>query len=133
MMIRSIKSTLAFAATLALALPAIAAAQGSSFTVDEAMAARGKTLWSKNGCAGCHGIGKKLAGPDLAGVYDRRSMEWLRRWLTDTKQMLETDSIAKALLAESKGAKMPQFRLTEADADALVHYIAQESAKRAGK
>ena len=124
-------TTLALAATFAIGLPATAAAQDSPFAVDEALATRGKAVWSKNGCAGCHGFGKKMAGPDLAGVHERRSLDWLRRWLQDTKAMLESDSIARALLAQAKGAKMPQFKLTEPDVDALVHYMAQETAKRA--
>jgi len=107
--------TLALAAALALGLPVAVVAQGSGFTVDEALATRGKTVWAQRGCAGCHGFGKRGAGPDLAGVEQRRSTEWLQRWLKDTKQMLESDSIAQALLAESKGVKMPQFKLPDPD------------------
>lgn len=125
--------TLALAATLALGLPVAAAAQGSGFTVDEALATRGKAVWTKSGCVGCHAFGKRGAGPDLAGVEHRRSTEWLQRWLKDTKQMLESDSVAQALLAESKGVKMPQFKLTDPEIDALIHYMARESGKRAGK
>lgn len=128
---RLTKSALALAAAFAVGPPVTAVAQEGAFAVDEALATRGKAIWSKNGCAGCHGFGKKMAGPDLAGVHERRSPEWLRRWLKDTKAMLESDSLARVLLAESKGAKMPQFKLTDPDVDALVHYMAQETAKRA--
>lgn len=126
---KRLNRTLAIAAAIVLSLPVVAAAQGSSFTVDEALANKGKTVWTKIGCQGCHGFGRTGAGPDLAGVESRRSTEWLHQWLKDTKQMLETDSIAKALLAESKGVKMPQFKLTDADIDGLIHYMAREGAK----
>jgi mono/diheme cytochrome c family protein len=120
--------TLAIAAAFALSLPVAAAAQG--FTVDPAMAQAGKKIFMNKGCGGCHQIGKNSkTSPDLGGVQDRRSLEWLRRWLMDTKAMLETDSTAKALMAQFKGARMPQQKISENEADQLVHYIAQESAK----
>lgn len=122
--------TLALAATLAVGLPAAAAAQGSSITVDEALASRGKTVWTQRGCAGCHSFGKRGAGPDLVGVDHRRSKEWLQRWLKETTQMLETDSVAQALVVEYKGVKMPQFKLPDADIEALIHYMARESGKK---
>ena len=121
--------TLALAGALALSLPALAAAQGGGFTVDPALATAGKKVYLSKGCGGCHQIGRASSSPDLANVQDRRSMEWLRKWLMDTKNMLETDSLAKALLAEYKGMRMPQQRISEQEADALVHYIAQASAK----
>src|SRR5258706_12866471 len=82
-------------ALLLLCAPGRAFGQGN----DDAVVKRGKSLWANKGCAGCHGIGKKLAGPDLAGVEQRRSREWLTRWLTDTEGMLGSDSTAQALLA----------------------------------
>ena len=121
--------SLALAGALALSLPALAAAQGGGFTVDPAQAAAGKKIYMNKGCGGCHQIGRASSSPDLAGVQDRRSMEWLTKWLTDTKNMLETDSTAKALLAEYKGMRMPQQRISAAEAEQVVHYIAQESAK----
>ena len=122
--------TLALAATLAFGVPVAVAAQGSSFTVDETQASKGKSLWTARGCTGCHSFGKRGAGPDLVGVEQRRSLEWLQHWLKDTKGMLESDSAAKALLEEYKGVKMPQFKLTDAEIDALIHYMAKESAKK---
>jgi peptidyl-dipeptidase A len=104
----------------------------SAFGFDPAAAARGKTLWTKNGCGGCHGIGRKVAAPDLANVAARRTNAWLHEWLKNTTQMLANDSIGRRLLAEANGVKMPQFKLTDADIDALLQYIAQESRKLGG-
>jgi cytochrome c2 len=109
----------------------IASAQGVA--VDANQAKRGKTLWQNRGCAACHTIGKgKVAGPDLLGVTSRRDTAWLRRWLKNTDEMLASDSIAQALLAESNGVKMPNLKLTDADVTALIHYLAQESEKKKG-
>lgn len=123
------KATLALIASVALGLPA-AAAQGGGFTVDPALATKGMALWKKHGCVACHGFGRVLAGPDLAGVHERRSHEWIQQWMKNTTAMLQSDSTAMALLAAAKGVKMPQFKITEADVDALIHYMAQETMKR---
>jgi hypothetical protein len=37
--------------------------------------------------------------------------------------MLGTDSTAMAMLAEYRGQKMPQYKLSEKDVDALLAYI----------
>ena len=125
-MTRSLKFILPAIVAFALALPASAAAQGA-FTVDKGLAKKGKKLWQNRGCSGCHKIGGKQAGPDLNGLIERRDMDWLRRWLKETDKMLETDSLAQAMLAEYNNVKMPNLRLSDADVDALLHYIASES------
>lgn len=131
-MTRMSKLTLAAAAAVALSLPSVAAAQGGAFTVDPNLAKRGRTVYMNKGCGGCHAIGKVNAAPDLAGVYERRSPEWLHRWLKSTTEMLQTDSAAMAMLAQYKNIKMPDMKLADADIDALIHYIAQETQKKRG-
>ncbi|MDP3911136.1 MAG: cytochrome c [Gemmatimonadales bacterium] len=97
---------------------------------DAAMAKRGQSLFSNRGCVGCHSIGQgKRAGPDLAGVTERRDLDWLRRFVQNPTPMFETDSVAKALLAEYNNTRMPNMRLKGDDVEALIHYIARESHK----
>ena len=92
---------------------------------------RGKTLFTNRGCTACHTIGKgKSSGPDLLGVTERRTPEWLKQWIKAPESMLGSDSIANALLAEYKGVKMPNLHLSDADVDALISYLAQESQKK---
>jgi cytochrome c2 len=105
-------------------------AQKSSFSVDEAQAKKGKSLWMSRGCASCHSIGKgRMAGPDVAGVTERRETEWLQKWLMNTTEMLASDPIAQELLKEAKGVKMPNLKLSQVEADALIHFMAAETAK----
>ena len=100
--------------------------------VDAAAAKRGESLFQGRGCIGCHSIGKgKRLGPDLAGVTERRDRDWLRRWLTNPTPMFETDSTAKALLAQYNNTKMPNLRLKDDEIEALLQYIQQESTKAA--
>jgi cytochrome c2 len=108
-------------------------AQAQGVTVDANLAKKGKNVFVNRGCSTCHSIGKGvLAGPDLAGLTQRREMDWIKRWLKNTTEMLASDSIAQAMLAEAKGVKMPQVKLSDAEIDQLIHYIAQESAKVRG-
>jgi protein SCO1/2 len=101
-----------------------------AFQVDPALAKRGQSVFRNRGCEACHTIGKgKQAGPDLAGVLSRRSADWVRRWLKNTTEMINTDSTAQALVTEYKGLKMPSLRLTDQDIENVMHYMAQESAK----
>jgi len=72
------------------------------------------------------------AGPDLLGVVERRDQTWLKSWLKDPTPMLQNDSLAMALLAAAKGVKMPNMKLSERDIDAVMHYMAQETAKKQG-
>jgi len=105
----------------------------ASSAVDVEKAKAGAAVWTQRACAACHTIGKgKALGPDLAGVLERRERAWLVRWLKEPDVMLNTDSTAMALLAESNGIKMPNLGLTDAEIEALLHYLAQESA-RVGK
>ena len=90
----------------------------------------GKSLFGSRGCAACHAFGKKMAGPDLAGVTGRRSHDWLVKWLTQTDVMLSSDSTAKALLQEFKGIKMPKQNLSAEDANALIAYLDAEGNKK---
>lgn len=125
--------SLMFTAALTLAFPAALAAQeAAGLTPDPAQAKKGQSLWNSRGCTGCHSIGHgKRSGPDLAGVLERRELGWLRRWLKNPTQMLETDSVAQALLAQYNNTKMPNLRLSDADIESLLQFIASESAKHA--
>lgn len=100
---------------------------------NDAMMKRGKMLWANRGCGSCHGIGKKMAGPDLAGVEQRRSKEWLSKWLKDTDVMLASDSTAQAMLAEWRGIRMPKQNMSDQDVDAILAYLRAEEAKMKGK
>ena len=88
------------------------------------MAKRGKKLFVDKGCNTCHTIGKgKLAGPDLAGVTQRRTTDWLKRWLKDPTALIGSDSIADAMVVEYASVKMPNMKLGDSDIAALLAYI----------
>ena len=95
----------------------------------DAMLDRGKMLYFNRGCRTCHGVGKKMIAPDLAGLEQRRSKEWIYRWLKETSAMIASDSTAQQLVAEWNGAHMPQQRLSDQDIDAMLAYLRSEPEK----
>jgi mono/diheme cytochrome c family protein len=107
---------------------------GSQVAVDEALAKRGQAVFRSKGCNACHTMGqRKSTGPDLVGATERRDLDWLTRFLTDPGPMLDSDPVAQELLKEFRGQRMPNMRLNEQEVQAVIHYIAQETARRGGK
>ena len=130
-MIRKAGLVMMAAAAVLVAKPAqaqeVKASGSEQFPVDAALAKVGKSKWSSKGCSACHTIGKgKMAGPDLNGVFERRTVDWLKSWLKDPPAMLATDETAKAMLKEYNGIKMPNLKLKEEEISALLNYMAQE-------
>ena len=129
------RSLVSFSALLlALSVGGASAGQAQgAFKVDEAAAARGKKVWNSKQCSGCHELGRNAStGPDLIGVTERRSTEWLRKWLKDPVSMAGDDSIAAALKRQYN-YQMPKLGLTDSDATALINYLAEETRARRGK
>jgi mono/diheme cytochrome c family protein len=79
-------------------------------------------------CAGCHTIGGgDLAGPDLAGVADRRDADWLEHWLAEPDQMIaDGDPIAVELLSQYNNVPMPNQHLSLTQIDSLLMYLGLE-------
>jgi len=98
-----------------------------AFVVDTAMAQTGKRLFTSRGCDGCHTVGKgELAGPDLGGLLERRSVPWIKKWLQDPWGMVETDPTAKAMY-KRYGFRMPNLKLKDDHVFVLIHYIALQT------
>lgn len=117
-------------AALALSIGARqTSAQANSRVVDPAQAKQGGKLFVNRGCNACHTIGRKESktaeGPDLAGVVDRRTHEWLVSWLKDPNAMFGSDPVADAMLEQYHYVKMPNMKLHDMEIAALIAYLAQ--------
>jgi cytochrome c2 len=82
-------------------------------------------------CAPCHTIGGgRHVGPDLKGVADRRSHDWLVDFIMSPANMLaRKDPDALALVAGFPGVKMPSIGLGKTDAEGLIGYLRQETSQ----
>jgi len=71
----------------------------------------GEELFKKK-CKQCHKTTEQvLIGPGLKDVTKRRDVEWIDRWLSNPKKMLESDPIAQELKKKFKRAmpKIPEM------------------------
>lgn len=78
-------------------------------------AAAGKKVFEQRKCILCHSVGnQKGAMVKLGGALDdvgaKRDATWLKAYLSDPKSKIPT-------------AKMPKYKYTDQDLEALVHYM----------
>ena len=75
-------------------------------------------------CVDCHTVGGgELVGPDLAGVSERRSIEWLIKIVQNSEALIEAgDPDAVALYEEYDETAMPELPLSEAEVVAVIEY-----------
>lgn len=90
--------------------------------IDTELAAVGEAKYSAI-CTACHMANQRMIGPALAGVYDRRSPEWVMNMILNPDVMLKEDPIAQALLEEYNNAIMLNQNLSEEDARAVAEYL----------
>jgi mono/diheme cytochrome c family protein len=72
-------------------------------------AAKGADLFKAN-CASCHKLDKKMVGPALGGVTERREQEWLLSWIKNSQDLIKAgDEDAVAIFEEYNGSPMTAF------------------------
>ncbi|CAM1368248.1 Quinol:cytochrome c oxidoreductase pentaheme cytochrome subunit [Tenacibaculum sediminilitoris] len=100
--------------------------------IDEARQKEGKKLF-KSLCASCHKLDKKLVGPALAGVEEKRSNEWLKAWIKNNAELRASgDKDAIAVFEEYKGSNMTAFpQLTDQNIDDILYYTTVGEVKKA--
>ncbi len=114
-------------ALMVSALPYAAHAEGD--------AELGKKLFKAN-CASCHKLDKKLVGPALGGVTERRSEEWLLAWIRNNAELRASgDADANAIFEEYGGSVMTAFEnLSDEDIKSILAYTdAPAAALRAAR
>jgi cytochrome c2 len=91
-------------------------------------AVNGKILFNGQ-CAACHKLDKKVIGPALGKVTERRTTEWLYAWIKDNQALRESgDADAIAIYEEYNGSVMTAFPgLSNEDIDDILAYTIEGS------
>jgi protein SCO1 len=97
--------------------------------ITEDTAGPGATMF-RTRCAACHTLGGgDSVGPDLLGVTNARSREWLTRYILGPDKMLEQkDPAALALFKKYNQVKMPNLHLAPVDVKMLLDYFESKTA-----
>jgi mono/diheme cytochrome c family protein len=103
-----------------IAVPTIA-----EVSSDPAIVAAGLEVFTAKGCGACHKFGAKLVGPDLKGVFTRRSIPWVERMITDPGVMVKQDPQAKQLFRELM-VEMPKQGVSNEELPKLLAYLKSE-------
>ena len=93
----------------------------------------GKSLFNAN-CAACHKLDKKLVGPALGKISERRELPWLKAWIRNNNALRASgDADAIAIYEEYNGAAMSAFpQLSDADLINLIAYMDADPVKKMG-
>jgi Cytochrome c, mono- and diheme variants len=88
----------------------------------------GRTIFT-NRCASCHAVNKSLTGPALAGVDERRSIDWIINFVHASQSMIKGgDKEAVALYEQFNRIPMPDHPdLTDDNIKSIVEFIKSEA------
>ncbi len=89
---------------------------------DPAAIEAGAKVFADRGCGGCHKFGEKLVGPDLNGLYARRTLPWVERMILDPAVMVKQDPQAKEMF-RSLMVEMPKQNVSTEELPALLAYL----------
>ena len=90
---------------------------------------QGKKLFQQN-CASCHAVNRKVIGPALAGITDRRPMEWILKFVKNSQAVIQGgDEYAVELFNKYNQTVMPIQNLSDDEIQSVVAYVNDEAAK----
>ncbi len=97
-----------------------------------ALADEGSSIFSAK-CSACHTIGKgKLVGPDLKGITNVQNHGWLEKWIMSPSDVIKSGDPTATALVKQYSMQMPDLGLSQTDVDAVIAYIAAQSAGAPG-
>ncbi len=88
----------------------------------------GKTIFMSR-CAGCHNVNKIVTGPALAGIDNRRPIEWIIKFVHSSQSVVKSgDPYAVSLFEKFNKIQMPDHAdLTEDNIKSIVAYVKSAS------
>lgn len=99
-------------------------AQRDAVPTDPEIISQGEQLFSEYQCNTCHKVESKLVGPALAGVYDRRGIDWIYSWVKNSQALIASgDADAVALWDQFKPAAMTPYDLEDSQIMSIMAYV----------
>lgn len=99
-------------------------AQRDAVPTDADIISQGEQLFSEYQCNTCHRVESKLVGPALAGIYDRRDLEWIYSWVKNSQALIASgDPQAVALWNEYQPAAMTPYDLDDSQILSILAYV----------
>jgi hypothetical protein len=77
----------------------------------------------KQKCTACHMVERKLIGPAMKGIYERRNPAWVMNMILNPTEMLQKDPTSMSLLKEYNNVMMLNQNLTEDETRAIAEYF----------
>jgi len=95
-------------------------------TKPDSLIAVGENLF-KTHCKACHNINKKLVGPALSKVYERRDSTWLYSFIKGSQRMIsDGDATAVELFSQYNEVIMPNQPFDDDQIGLILAYIKSE-------
>ena len=102
----------------------LAIAQTDQIPTDEAIIAEGKSLFTDWGCNACHAVDKKIIGPALAGINDRRDLPWIYAFVKSSQKVIASgDTYAVNLFNEYNKVTMLNHALEDEQILSIMAYV----------
>jgi cytochrome c2 len=81
-------------------------------------------------CGACHSIGEgQRVGPDLAGIHERQSQDWLEKFVKSSQSLIKSgDAEAMAVAEKFNGIVMPDALINDQQIRDVLSYISATSA-----
>jgi mono/diheme cytochrome c family protein len=100
----------------------------TSLAQNQAAITAGEQIFQAS-CFACHGIGEaQRVGPDLAGVHEKRTQDWLVQSIRSPQTMFDQgDETAVALFGEFNGMAIPDSAVSDQQIGQVLAYIESRS------
>jgi len=96
---------------------------------DSVSISQGQSLFQKN-CSGCHNFRHDGIGPNLSGITETGPVSWLKDFIRNPKEMIDSGSEHTKKLVADYHSVMPSFtQLTDEELDMLITFLHTQKAK----
>jgi len=93
-----------------------------------AFAQNGEALFQAN-CSSCHKVKERVVGPALQGIENRRSEEWILKWVKNSQAVVKSGDEYAVKLFKEYNVMMPPQSLKDDEIKAILAYIKTEAEK----